>query len=52
MLSLHQLFVYVKLNVRICGKGKYQSMNNTKIEKEKGNSYKKKMKRSPDERHT
>jgi len=33
-------------------KGKYRSMDNTTIEKERGNLLLKKMKRSLDERHT
>ena len=33
-------------------KGKCRSMNNTNKGKERGNSCQKKMKRSPDERHT
>ena len=40
-----------RVNKRIYGKRKYQNMDNTKIGKERGNSYQK-MKRSPDEKHT
>ena len=60
--DVYSLMVYVTLRfltfifefvafLRIL-RGKYQIMHNTEIGKEKGKSYQKKKKKSPDERHT